>query len=151
VRRTAVEPHESPAVDRLEHRKRQMHITLHTPATIYEPRHILSWFALTSAAGAVNGFAFLSCNVFVSHVTGTATSVGLEWHHLGLAVEYALVLVSFVVGAIASVIWIQARACRGKRPRWATPLRAVALILAGAAIAGDSGYFGPIGGSISGE
>jgi uncharacterized membrane protein YoaK (UPF0700 family) len=151
ARLTAVEPHESPAWDLLERRKRQMHITLHTPATIYAPRHILSWFALTCAAGAVNGFAFLSCKEFVSHVTGTATSVGLEWYHPGLALEYALVLVSFVVGAIASVIWLQARACRGKRPRWATPLRAVALILAGAAIAGHNGYFGPFRGQISGE
>ena len=151
ARQTAVEPNDSPAVDRPERRRRQMHITLHTPDTIYAPRHILSWFALTSAAGAVNGFAFLSCKEFVSHVTGTATSIGLEWHHLGLAAEYALVLASFVVGAIASVIWLQARACRGKRPRWATPLRAVALILAGAAIAGHSGYFGPFGGQTSGE
>jgi uncharacterized membrane protein YoaK (UPF0700 family) len=131
--------------------RQPMHITLHTPDTIYSPRHIPSWVALACAAGGVNGFAFLSCEEFVSHITGTSTRAGLEWHQLGLAFEYALVLVSFVVGAIASVIWLQARACRGKKPRWATPLRAVALILAFAAIAGHSGYFGPLGGFESGK
>lgn len=134
-----------------DHRDRQVHITLHTPDTIYSPRHIPSWCALACAAGAVNGFAFISCEEFVSHITGTTTRVGLEWHHVGLAIEYALVLFSFVAGAIASVIWIQARAIAGKRPRWATPLRAVALILAGAAIAGHNGYFGPFGGERTGE
>jgi uncharacterized membrane protein YoaK (UPF0700 family) len=131
----------------------EMHITLHTPDTIYAPRHIPSWLALACAAGSVNGFAFLSCEEFVSHITGTSTRIGLEWewHHFSLAGEYTLVLASFVVGAIASVIWLQARACRGKRPRWATPLRAVALILASAAIAGHGGYFGPFGGQTSGE
>lgn len=132
---------------------REMHVTLHTPQTIYAPRHIPSWLALSCAAGAVNGFAFLSCEEFVSHITGTSTRIGLEWewHHFSLAGEYTLVLTSFIVGAIASVIWIQARAMRGKRPRWATPLRAVALILACAAIAGHSGFFGPFGGQLSGE
>jgi len=141
------------AADRAGPRARPVHITLHTPDTIYAPRHIPSWFALAAAAGAVNGFAFLSCEEFVSHITGTSTRIGLEWEwrHFGLAGEYTLVLTSFIAGAIASVIWIQARACRGKRPRWATPLRAVALILASAAIAGHVGFFGPFGGPSSGE
>ena len=150
-RQSMEEPDDSPGVDRSDRRERQMHTTLHTPDTIYSPRHIPSWLALACAAGAVNGFAFLSCENFVSHVTGTATRIGVEWHHLGLAIEYTLVLVSFVIGAIASVLWLQARACQGKQPRWATPLRAVALLLAGAAIAGHNGYFGPFGGQTSGE
>lgn len=151
ARQTTLKSDSSPAVDVFDSRERQMQITLHTPDTIYAPRHIPSWFALATAAGGINGFAFVSCEEFVSHITGTTTRAGLEWHHLGLAAEYTLVLVSFVVGAISSVIWLQARACRGKRPRWATPLRAVALILACAAIAGHIGYFGPLDGQASEE
>ena len=128
-----------------------MHIALHTADKIYAPRHIPSWLALACAAGSVNGFAFLSCEEFVSHITGTSTRIGLEWHHLGLAAEYALVLGGFIGGAIASVIWLQARVCRGKRPRWATPLCAVALILAGVALAGHTGYFGPFDRQDTGE
>lgn len=121
-----------------------MAITLHTPDTIYSPRHTPSWFALAAAAGAVNGFAFLKCEQFVSHVTGTATRIGLEWHYLGLAVEYAIVFACFLAGACASVIWIQARAYRGKRPQWASPLILVAVILLGTAISGYLGFSGPI-------
>jgi uncharacterized membrane protein YoaK (UPF0700 family) len=120
-----------------------MAITLHTPDTIYSPRHTPSWFALACAAGAVNGFAFLTCEQFVSHVTGTATRIGLEWHHLGIAAEYLIVFVCFLAGAVASVIWIQARAYRGQHPQWASPLILVAIILCGTAIAGHRGLIGP--------
>lgn len=122
-----------------------MRITLHTPDTIYSNRHLPSWLSLCCAAGAVNGFAFLTCEQFVSHVTGAATRIGLEWHHVGLAAEYALVVASFIVGAIVSVVWIQARAFRGKRPRWATPLFFVSLILAVTGIAGHCGVMGLFG------
>lgn len=126
-------------------------VTLHTPDTIYAARHIPSWFALACAAGAVNGFAFLSCEQFVSHITGTATRVGLEWHYLGFAAEYAIILGSFVAGAVASVIWIQGRAYRGQQPRWATPLIFVAFILATTAVAGHHGLFGPFGEQITSD
>ena len=128
-----------------------MQITLHTPDTIYAVRHLPSWFSLACAAGAVNGFAFLNCEQFVSHVTGTATRVGIEWNHIGLLVEYTTVLLSFIVGAVASTIWIQARAYRGKSPRWATPLFAVAVILVGTAIVGYSGVLGPLRGQITSD
>lgn len=124
-----------------------MEITLHTPDTIYTPRHLPSWFLLAGAAGCVNGFAFLECEQFVTHVSGTVTRAGLEWPHVGLAAEYAVVLISFLAGAVASVIAIQARAQRGKRPRWATPLLFVSFILAGVAFAGWSELFGRIGGA----
>jgi uncharacterized membrane protein YoaK (UPF0700 family) len=124
-----------------------MEITLHTPDTIYSPRHLPSWLLLAGAAGAVNGVAFLMCEQFVTHVTGTVTRMGLEWLHVGLAAEYATVLVSFVAGAAASVVAIQAQARRGKRPRWAIPLVAVALILVGVALAGEAGAFGRFGGT----
>jgi uncharacterized membrane protein YoaK (UPF0700 family) len=128
-----------------------MEITLHTPDTIYSLRHTPSWFSLAGAAGAVNGFAFLTCEQFVSHITGTATRIGLEWPHLGLATEYATVLVCFVAGATTSVIWIQARAYRGKRPRWASPLISVALLLTVAACAGHQGVFGPFAAQVAAD
>src|SRR4051794_28222888 len=108
-----------------------MEITLHTPETIYSPRHVPSWLLLAAAAGMVNGVAFLMCEQFVTHVTGTVTRLGLEWPHVGVAIEYAVVFASFLAGAVTSVVAIQARARRGKRPRWAVPLVSVALILVG--------------------
>ncbi|MFO0893142.1 MAG: YoaK family protein [Isosphaeraceae bacterium] len=125
---------------------RPMEITLHTPETIYSPRHLPSWFLLAGAAGFVNGFAFLECEQFVTHVTGTVTRAGLEWPHVGLAAEYVVVVVSFLAGAVASVIAIQARARLGKRPRWGSPLLLVATILLGVSVAGRAGVFGRFGG-----
>lgn len=122
-----------------------MQITLHTPETIYSPRHVPSWLLLACAAGMVNGFAFLMCEQFVTHVTGTVTRLGLEWPTVGVAMEYAVILISFIVGGATSVIVIQERARRGKRPRWATPLVAVALLLAGTAAGGRAGAFGNMG------
>jgi uncharacterized membrane protein YoaK (UPF0700 family) len=124
-----------------------MEITLHTPDTIYSPRHVPSWLLLAGAAGTVNGIAFLMCEQFVTHVTGTVTRLGLEFPHAWLVAEYGTVLVSFVAGAATSVVAIQARARRGKRPRWAIPLVVVALILVGVALAGQAGEFGRFGGT----
>jgi uncharacterized membrane protein YoaK (UPF0700 family) len=128
-----------------------MEITLHTPDTIYSPRHVPSWLLLAGAAGTVNGVAFLICEQFITHVTGTVTRLGLELPHVGLVAEYAVIVVSFVGGAAASVVAIQARALRGKRPRWATPLVSVALILVGVAVAGQVGAFGRFGGTYAAE
>jgi uncharacterized membrane protein YoaK (UPF0700 family) len=123
-----------------------MQVTLHTPDTIYSPRHLPSWLLLAGAAGTVNGVAFLMCEQFVTHVTGTVTRLGLEGPVVGLVAEYAAVVVSFIAGAAASVIAIQRRARRGKRPRWATPLVWVAVLLAGAGVAGEWDAFGRFGG-----
>jgi uncharacterized membrane protein YoaK (UPF0700 family) len=122
-----------------------MVFVLHTPDTIFSPRHTPSWLLLTCAAGAVNGIGFLACAQYVTHVTGTATRLGLEWPHVGIAMEYLAVVLSFVVGAMASVLALQGRTCRGKRAKWATPLLAVAVILVGTGVAGQIGAFGPFG------
>src|SRR5688572_23807050 len=126
-----------------------MEVTLHTPDTIYPPRHVPSWLLLAAASGTVNGTAFLMCEQFVTHVTGTVTRLGLEWPVVGLLAEYAAVVVCFIVGAAASVIVIQARAAKGKQPRWATPLVSVALVLIGVAFAGRAGVFGQFGGVVT--
>ena len=97
---------------------------------------------LACAAGMVNGFGFLMCRQFVTHVTGTVTQMGLELPTVTVAVEYFAVLASFIAGAAASTIVIQARAFRGKQPHWATPLVSVVVILLGVAVAGRSGVFG---------
>lgn len=128
-----------------------MTVSLHTPDSIYSTRHLPSWLCLACAAGSVNGFAFLTCEQYVSHVTGTMTRIGLEWPHVGLAVEYAFIAISFLLGAISSVIWIQGRAYRGRRPRWATPLFCVALILAGTGLAGHWGVLGLFGDRVAAD
>ncbi|HEY1190273.1 MAG TPA: YoaK family protein [Gemmata sp.] len=128
-----------------------MQVTLHTPDTIYTPRHVPSWLLLACAAGFVNGFAFLACQQFVTHVTGTMTRAGLEVMHLGIAAEYVIVFVSFVVGAVAAVVVTQYRARRGAGDRWVLPLFIVVGVLCGVALAGQFGAFGPFGGTVAAD
>ena len=126
-----------------------MQVTLHTPDSIYSPRHILSWLLLALTSGFVNGFAFLVCQQFVTHVTGTVTRAGLELQHVGIAAEYASVYVSFVVGAAMAVIVTQARARAQGADRWVTPLFVIAAILATVAVIGHFGGFVQIGSTLA--
>ena len=128
-----------------------MNMTLHTPETIYSPRHVPSWLLLSGAAGIVNGFAFLTCQQFVTHVTGSLTRLGLEWWHAAVALEYAAVLVAFLAGAVAATVSIQLRAQSSSKTRWATPLFSVAMLLVVVAVGGSAGWFGVFGGTVASD
>lgn len=122
-----------------------MQVALHTPASIYSVRHVPSWILLAGAAGYVNGFAYLACQQFVTHVTGTVTQAGLDYPRAGIALDFVVIWVSFVVGAVAAVLLIRFRAEEGGRDRWAMPLVIVALVIAGVAVAGEQHAFKPFG------
>lgn len=121
---------------------------LHTPSTIYSARHVPSWMLLAFAAGAVNAGALLACQRFVSHVTGTATRIGVDAGSFWLAFDYTIVLSCFLFGAMTSVLALGARRARGKQPMWSVPLLLVAVILGAVAVAGHLGAFGRFGGSV---
>jgi uncharacterized membrane protein YoaK (UPF0700 family) len=118
-----------------------------TSTELLSVRHGSSMLVLALGAGAVNAGAFAVCARFVTHVTGTATRVGLDWGHWLLMLEYLMVLVAFIAGAMASVLAIQGRASRGKKPLYAAPLLAAAALLLVTAVLGSAGAFGPVGGT----
>lgn len=119
-----------------------MDVRLHNAESINSSRHIPSWLFLAASAGSVNGFAFLLCQQFVTHVSGTVTRLGLELPRYGIAAEYGAVVGCFVIGAAISVVTIQARAWRGQQPRWAATLSMVSAILIVVAFSGHWGAFG---------
>lgn len=121
---------------------------LHRASDVLSLRHAPSWMLLALAAGAVNAGAFVACERFVSHMTGIVSRIGLDAGAWALMLEYTLVLGSFIVGAMMSVLAIQARVVRGKRPLHAFPLLAVASVLAAVGFAGHLGAFGPIAGQV---
>jgi uncharacterized membrane protein YoaK (UPF0700 family) len=125
-----------------------MSIALHSTPTLFSLRHTPSFFMLAFAAGSVNAGALLACQRFVTHVTGTATRLGVDASLWPLAFDYALVLACFVAGAAASVLAIDRRHHRGEAPRYALPLVIVSAILAVVAISGRAGLYGPFGGSV---
>jgi uncharacterized membrane protein YoaK (UPF0700 family) len=121
---------------------------LHRASEVLSLRHWPSWMLLALAAGAVNAGAFVACERFVSHMTGIVSRIGLDAGAWGLMLEYALVLATFIAGAMTSVLAIQARVLHGKRPLHALPLLAVAVVLAAVGIAGHLGTFGSIAESV---
>lgn len=121
---------------------------LHTPSTIYSVRHLPSWMLLAFAAGGVNAGAFLACARYVTHVTGTATRIGVDASSPILLVDYAIVLLCFLAGAMASVLALQGRRARGKEPLWALPLGIVAVVLVLVSFLGRLDVFGPFGSTV---
>ncbi|MET0287762.1 MAG: YoaK family protein [Polyangiales bacterium] len=113
-------------------------------------RHSTSWTLLAMSAGAVNAGAFIACERFVTHVTGTVTQLGVDTGMMELTFESLTLLVAFILGAMASVFAIQGRVARGRRALHALPLFAVTGLLMVASVGGHLGVFGPMGGTETG-
>lgn len=96
-------------------------------------RALLLWMALCVAAGATNVIAFIACNRFVTHVTGIATTIGLDAADFEHAIDYSLVLLSFIAGACASEFVLGTGPIRRGMSR---ALLCVAAILGSVAVAG---------------
>lgn len=123
---------------------------LHAPQAVFSLRHLPSWLLLAFSAGAVNVIAYLACSRFVTHVTGTVSSIGMDASTVTLALDYAVVLGCFIIGAMSSTALLDGRHHQKKRPLFALPLVFVSLILALLGAAGLFGLFGTFGGSVEG-
>jgi uncharacterized membrane protein YoaK (UPF0700 family) len=117
------------------------------PNEVTSLRHLPSWALLAFGAGAVNGGAFLACQRFVSHVTGTLTHAGLRAYDGIIALEYLLVVACFIMGATSAVLLVRRLARSGQHPWW-LPLGIVASLLCLVTILGQSGVFGAFGSAV---
>lgn len=113
---------------------------------VLSKRHTPNMLLLALGAGAVNAGAFLVCERFVTHVTGTVTRIGVDAGQWLLMLEYSMVLTAFIAGAMASVLAIQGRTMKGKQPIHSAPLLGAVVILLATAALGNAGVFGPVGG-----
>jgi len=123
-------------------------LTLHKRDDVFSLRHVPSWLMLCFAAGAINSTALLTCERFVTHVTGTVTRLGMEVMRLNILLDFALVVASFVLGSMLSGLLLNGRALRGKRPYFSLPLWIAASITVAVGLAGHAGWFGPVGGAV---
>ena len=118
---------------------------LHTASEALSLRHAPSWMSLALAAGAVNGGTYMTCERFITSMTSTLSRIGLNamagWAAVG---EYVALLAAFIAGSMLSVLPIQARVMRGKRPLNALPLALVACSLVATALAGHAGLRGEL-------
>ena len=124
-------------------------LTLYKPESIFSARHVPSWLMFAFAAGSVNASALLACQTYVTHVTGTATRIGMEIANLEPLLDFALVLVCFISGAMTSGLLINGRAHRNKRPLYGLPLWFSFSVVLFAAVAGHLGVLGPFGGEVT--
>ena len=113
---------------------------------VLSKRHIPNMLLLALGAGAVNAGAFAVCERFVTHVTGIVTRIGIDAGQWLLMLEYSIVLAAFIAGAMASVLAIQGRTLKGKRPIHSAPLLGAIVILLTTAALGTAGVFGSVGG-----
>lgn len=125
-------------------------LALHGPESVFSLRHAPSWMLLAFSAGSVNAIAFFACARFVTHVTGTTTRIGMDAGSITLALDYLVVLLCFVAGAMTAAAMLDGRHHSNKRPLYALPLVIVAAVLASVAAAGSLGVFGPFAGSVEG-
>lgn len=121
-------------------------MVLHREPHLTSTRHLPSWALFAFTAGAVNAGALLACERFVSHVTGTVTRIGIDAGQL-LALDYAMVLVAFIVGAMAAILIVR-RWGNARWPAYWLPLTVVSTLLVFVASAGAFGVFGRFGGSV---
>lgn len=115
-------------------------VVRHSAEEVLSWRHAPSWLLLAGAAGAVNAGAFTWAERFVSHVTGAVTRLGTEAFAWSAVLESGFLVISFVLGATASVLALQARSLKGDRPLHAAPLVVVAALVAGVGVAAHAGF-----------
>lgn len=111
---------------------------------VFLPRHVIGWALFSASAGFTNASAVLACKTFVTHVTGTVTSLGIDVDTPELALDYVLVVASFLAGGMLAVLVSETLSSRPKLA-YALPLMGSFAFLVGIAVAGNGGLFGPFG------
>jgi uncharacterized membrane protein YoaK (UPF0700 family) len=106
-----------------------------------------NWFLLSFLAGNINAGGFLSCQRFVSHLTGFATLVGIDFALNKIADAFALVSIPiyFLGGVMIAGYFTDARMAKGRQPLYSVIMLLVTLCLAMVTIAGRLNWFGPFG------
>ena len=112
--------------------------------TIFAPRHVMGWLLFTMSAGFVNASAVMACKNFVTHVTGNVTNLGMDAADTTLAVDYVLLVVSFIAGAMAAVLIAETFRARPK-VAFALPILVSFTMLVGIGVAGKAGWLGVFG------
>lgn len=100
---------------------------------------------LAFAAGSMNATAAVAGERYVTHLSGNITQVGTELGNVGILFGDVILLIgTFIAGAIAAALCINARMHRHKRPFYALPLLVVVAITAAVALAGGAGVLGDV-------
>ena len=108
----------------------------------------LDWFLLAFLAGYINAGGYLSCNRFVSHITGFATLSGISFAHKDILEAIgALIIPLFFLGGvmISGFLTESNRVTERSGNKYAPVMRYIGFILLFIAIAGKLNFFGKFG------
>ncbi len=114
-------------------------------SAVHDRRMLSVWLSATFSAGMVNATTLAACKRFVTHVTGTLTLIGADYARIWLLLDYVLVALAFIVGAMLSFRLIDGRRVRNLEPWPTAPLFMVGACLVLVAVLGVLGVFGPFG------
>lgn len=108
------------------------------------------WALMAFQAGVINIGGFLSCQRFVSHVTGFATFFGYEFthEHLLVAAEMLTVPLFFLLGTMLSAHLVDIRLRLQKKPRFYIPFGVIFCLNLLILVLGTQGVFGVFGTSM---
>ena len=114
----------------------------------YKSANIFIWLSMAFQGGFLNIGGLLACHRFVSHVTGDATSIG---HAIGefnfrQSVNFALVPLCFLLGAIFSALLVDSRLLKRKEPHYYVTFGLMSALLGLITTLGMNGFFGKFGG-----
>ncbi len=109
------------------------------PHAVTSARHLTSWVLLAFTAGSINTGAFLTCDRFVSHVTGIVARIGMDVGTWPLMLDYAIVLACFIAGATLAAALVHSR--RSGDRAWIA-LLLVVVVIASVAALGQLGILG---------
>jgi uncharacterized membrane protein YoaK (UPF0700 family) len=114
---------------------------------IYHKANVAKWTFLAFQAGAINAIGILAGHRFVSHVTGFATTAGVEFSDFnwGRGIGMLSVPAFFVLGSMISGYLIDLRVHHHRRGGYETVLFMIFVMLAVACMGSLLGYFGVYG------
>lgn len=118
-----------------------------TPQDLITRKYVVMWSLLAFQAGFINSIGFLSCQRYVSHVTGFGTQIGISLGK-GLyfqAFEMFSLPAAFLAGAWLNGQLTLVRKTHGQAPKYNWVALIIPIFLLNLMIAGDLGAFGPFG------
>lgn len=113
----------------------------------YTPSNVAIWLVMSFQAGLLNIGGFFAGHLFVSHVTGFASTFGMALveNNFKMALEIAGVPIVFLIGAMISGFFVDLRLKLNKTPKYFITFGIIFVLTLVVFIGGVGGFFGEFG------
>ncbi len=118
---------------------------------VYSSPALWFWFLMATSGGAINAGGFLSCQRFVTHITGFATLFGVDVANgdYWLAISMLTVPLYFMLGCIISTWLVDKQKFNAGIPRYDLVLTLMVALLSLIVYGGQVDWFGTFGEEIN--